>query len=163
MNYITYSIVLHFILAFILIHHSESSKTIGQQASTTELSLREVGGKPLTPTTPSQTETSTQGAKPRHSAAPEVDLSVYANQLKVLVDPKWVQNSVGFNKRKYSLEVLILVLANGNIKSIKVIKSSGYLDLDETAIATLREVGSFPPPPSAVIKDGLIWEFSNIN
>lgn len=92
-----------------------------------------------------------------------VDLSVYANQLKLAVDPVWYRNMQPYiqkNNKKYYTEVLILIDKRGNIKTVKVIKSSGYLEIDNVAIATLREVSVLPAPPTAIIKDGIIWEFS---
>lgn len=90
----------------------------------------------------------------------KIDLTDYANQLKAVVDPVWVRNIQGVHKN-YSLICLIFVSRSGSIRSVKVIKSSGYADIDQIAVNTFREVGTLPQPPDIIVEKGIEWELSN--
>lgn len=96
-------------------------------------------------------------------ASDSVNLSNYANQLKVVVDPVWYRNIapyLGKTGKNYFTEVLIFLDKSGNIRSVKILKSSGYTEVDQVALDTFRELATLPKPPEVLVKEGIIWTFS---
>lgn len=93
----------------------------------------------------------------------KIDMTDYANQLKAVVDPVWVRKIAPYrNKfnRSYTTIVLIFPDRSGRIVLSRVIQSSGLPGLDNMALQTFREIGSIPIPPEALVKEGIIWEFT---
>jgi protein TonB len=44
-------------------------------------------------------------------------------------------------------KVRFIICANGQVRAIEVVKSSGYAILDNDAIKTVKRAAPFPPPP----------------
>jgi len=63
------------------------------------------------------------------------------------------QNSRG----QWNTQLEVVVKPNGEIKSVNLLKSSGFKDFDEAAIQAFRQARLFPNPPQGMVKeDGLI-------
>jgi TonB family protein len=158
LNLILASFFAHF---FILFFMSTSTKDEPVKIDVSYVNTTKndsTGQKPLKPHTPRKSLNPGKGDTSSENSE-KVDLTDYGNRLKVLVDPIWIRNVRHIDKDFYIL-VSILVEKNGTIKSIKIIKSSGYVELDELAIQTFREVGKFPQPPEIVVQKGIEWELS---
>jgi TonB family protein len=66
---------------------------------------------------------------------------------------KFRENSRG----QWNTQLEVVVKPNGEIKSVNLLKSSGFKDFDEAAIQAFRQARLFPNPPQGMIKeDGLI-------
>src|SRR5580698_4582646 len=94
----------------------------------------------------------------------KIDLNDYATKLKSIVDPIWCAKIMRFHLPPtvfLATEVLIFPDKYGMIVSVKITKSSGNRDFDRIVIETLREVRQIPKPSDSLVKEGIIWEFSN--
>lgn len=92
----------------------------------------------------------------------QADMTEYANQVKALVDPEWVQEIQVYLQNHnvlFTTEVLILFDTYGKITSVKIVKSSGSYTIDHIALNTLKTVNTFPKPPIGL--NNIIWSFSN--
>jgi TonB family protein len=90
----------------------------------------------------------------------KVDMTAYANQLKALVDPRWVEKIEPYQSKlnhQYEIIVLLSVDKHGNIYRVTVKKGSGDQFFDNLAVQTFREIGTVPIPPESVVKDGIEW------
>lgn len=169
MDYLPHSLFGHAVIAFLIMHMSPVNTSSGEKI---EVTIVETDAKVLFPPTPDkpakQGQPSPQEEKgpksgsissPDTPPAPEIDLTEYANQLKVLIDPIWYSNIKPYLGKHFFTEVLIFVDNSGRIKEVKVIKSSGYKEIDKIAVDTFYDVGTLPNPPEIVIKEGIIWGF----
>ncbi len=152
-----FSFCCHFVLLVLLAH--DFSKDNTPSIEVTMIENEKKSQKPLKPEYPGKPLIPGPG-EGSDQKDEKIDLTDYANQVKLKVDPVWVRNIKGFNKKFY-LEVLLLIDKRGSIISVKVIKSSGYVELDECAVATFREVANLPIPPKKVVEGGITWELSN--
>ncbi len=90
-------------------------------------------------------------------------LETYAEELKAIVDPVWyvkLRPILHTMDRVYTTNVLLFPDKYGNIVSVKVVGSSGRRDLDQIALDTFRSIGKIPKPPEALVKEGILWDFS---
>lgn len=170
MNYFVTSFLIHFAMLIALYYIGPAGGKPGAQV---EVTLIEKDQKPYFPPTPRKplkpgkpTEDGEKGPKPGDKVLPdaprgeEVDLSDYASRLKVMVDPVWIKNAKQHFDKIFTLEVLINVNKSGIIINTKVIKSSGYFEVDQIALATFEEIGTFPTPPEVLVAEGIIWTLS---
>lgn len=97
------------------------------------------------------------GAIPKGS---KIDLKDYADQLKALVDPIFVENLIGKKYAGLNIIVLLSVSRSGMITNVTVKKSSGNRGYDELAVKTFWQVKKIPKPPEELVKLGIIWELS---
>lgn len=174
MKFFPHSLLIHVVLAFLLVHMVGLNTSSGDKI---EVKLIQKDGKVLFP------PTSAKSAKPRSTgikdtkgpksgkngkvntprSSDSIDLSTYANQLKVVVDPVWYRNIapyLGKTGKNYFTEVLIFLDKSGNVRSVKILKSSGYSEVDQVALNTFREIATLPKPPEVLVKEGIIWTFS---
>lgn len=96
---------------------------------------------------------------------PPVKLQDYADQLKSVVDPVWyakVKSILPEVNTYFETNVLIFLDRDGNIVSVKIIKSSGNETFDNVATDTLKQISKLPKPPESLIKEGIIWSFSTL-
>jgi TonB family protein len=156
---INYLLTSTFIHAAILLSLVYSPKVNTSGATQTEVTLIQKGesapilqplGKPLIP--------GQSGVKVKK--VQKVDMTDYANQLKMVVDPVWVSKLEPYQSKltkTYEIIILLSVDNYGRITSMRVKKSSGDSNLDALAVETFKEIGSIPKPPESVVKDGIEW------
>lgn len=92
-----------------------------------------------------------------------VPIEDYADELKSKVDPIWYAKIKPIlSSIPYPIQTNVLIFPDkyGNVISMKVIKSSGRRDVDQTALDTFRTVRQIPVPPMILIQKGIIWEFT---
>jgi TonB family protein len=163
-DFIIFSISVHLVaLALVMLPiggNTSSSEKIEIEVNTRPAPKKpKMDQKPLFPATPSKP--STEGRGEQATKETEIlDLSEYGDQVKVIVDPVWVKNITPHLGRPFHIEVFILPDVHGNIKQIKILKSSGNPKIDSIALQTFREVGQIPAPPPHLTKEGIIWDFS---
>ncbi len=170
MNYLPQSLFIHAAFAFIVLHLPAVNTSSGVNKIDIDFVAKDQ--KPLFPTTSAKSlkqgkhDTSKEKGPKKGVNTPaqeqkgeKVDLTDYANRLKIVVDPVWVRN-IGPARPAFTVEVFINVDKAGNIGELRIIKSSGFVDVDRIAITTFREVGVLPIPPEILVKEGIIWAFS---
>jgi len=54
------------------------------------------------------------------------------------------------------VELKFLITSNGEVKEIKLVKSSGFSILDKSAVATVKNAAPFLPFPEALANDGIL-------
>lgn len=94
-----------------------------------------------------------------------IDLTEYANRVKLKVDPIWIRKItpyLGKYSGKLYLEILVRITNTGKITSTKILKSSGNVNVDRLAIDTFKEANTLPKPPKSkeILEQGIIWEFT---
>lgn len=171
MDYFLTAFFIHFAL-IIALFYSGGGASSGKE--TVEIEIQDSGkvllpdgkqGKTKSEDTPIKADKGTKRSndnKPPGQKGPPVDMSVYANQIKVKVDPVWYRNIQPYLRscRTLNNEIFISVSNDGRISNVSVFKSSGNRDFDRIALDTLREVGSLPKPPEVLVTEGIIWSFS---
>lgn len=99
----------------------------------------------------------------KNVSAPPPNLLDYGDKIKMIVDPLWFAKVKPFlpNLNTYIATIILIKFDKyGNILSVKIVKSSGFREIDQIALDTLREIGKLPEPPASLIQDGIEWEFS---
>jgi TonB family protein len=65
--------------------------------------------------------------------------------------------------KEHATHLLVILNGEGMITQIKIIETSGYVDLDQAAINAFNRAGPFPNPPKGMVEaDGTVkveWEF----
>jgi TonB family protein len=94
-----------------------------------------------------------------------VDLSEYANRVKIKIDPIWTRKIRPYlrdHTQNINLEVLVKINSHGRITAATILKTSGNVNVDKIALDTFREANSLPKPPNSkeILEDGIIWEFN---
>lgn len=113
-------------------------------------------GKPKTPTPkkqPAPAPAPAPVAPPRigsgTTGAPSADaFARYLSQVKSLIDRNWFQPQ-SFTNYKHPASVEFQVDANGSLRSVKILSSSGCATFDASVQEAFRRVGHFPAPPQA--------------
>lgn len=156
MNFIATSFVLHSVLAFVLLQSNKVNTA--SAAIPVEISYQQ-SQKPLLPSV-SRKYAESGGEGNNTKKEEKIDLSDYANQLKILVDPVWVSYAKNFS-RNYLVTVMIYPDESGKIISVSIKKSSGFSDVDLAALKTFKIVKTIPKPPDIIVQKGIEWDFSN--
>lgn len=100
------------------------------------------------------------GAKPVKKEQ-KFDMTIYANQVKAVVDPIFTAKSNASGLSHLSASILFYPKENGEITNIKVLESSGNKKFDKLCVDSLMEVGFIPPPPARITTEGIVWIFGN--
>lgn len=171
LNYLLTSFFLHAILLLALYYYAPGTASASKAggAEKIEVTVKEkreaLKFKPQAPILPKRSKRIEHGpGEGSKGNDQKVDLTDYGNQLKAVVDPVWIAKIAPLNLPATLFlltEVLLFPDRYGNIISVKVIKSSGSRDFDQLALDALREVRQIPQPPESLVKEGIIWEFSN--
>jgi TonB family protein len=178
-EYIAYSVVMHLAALLAVLYTPVSVNTSAAGGDKIEVIVTEKRPERKTVIIP---PTPGKYAKPRpgkiaHEKEPKgelnpsdiaagglpIKLEDYADELKAKVDPIWyakMQPIIPKLSRVYTTNVLLFLDKYGNVRSVKIMQSSGRSDIDQAALETFKEVGRLPKPPESLIKEGIIWDFT---
>jgi TonB family protein len=162
-NYLLTSGIIHGAILLALCLSPDPMATQGRE--NIEVNIRNSFKKVDQPPILKKTETSRKYAKlgpgaKSHQKTEKVDMTEYANRLKAIVDPRWVEKIQPYqSKLKHVYEIIILLSVDfhGNVYRVTVKKSSGDQFFDDLAVQTFREIGTIPIPPKSLVKDGIEW------
>ena len=78
----------------------------------------------------------------------------YMTTLHQAIQKKWDTKKIPLMEmHNRSITVTLWIDAQGRLKKLKIVKTSGHKDLDHTLLKAIYKASPFPQPPSAILAD----------